>query len=145
MPIPESGCWLWLLCTMNSGYGSVKHNRKMHGAHRVSYEQFNGAIPDGMHVLHTCDCKLCVNPDHLYVGTHKENMTDFRKRGQVHNKRFSQEMKKDITERYQNGETQVSLAKEFNTDFRYISVLIKSYLGDTSIRPDRNRKKIKLK
>ena len=62
-------------------YGQVKVGDTMVGAHRVSYEAYHGAVPDGLHVLHKCDVKCCVNPEHLYAGTHKDNMQDMFRRG----------------------------------------------------------------
>jgi len=76
-----SGCMLWQGQVMNSGYGQIKAFTKMVACHRLSYELYYGQIPDGMEVCHTCDTPLCVNPDHLFVGTHDSNMKDMVKKG----------------------------------------------------------------
>lgn len=79
--IDESGCWLWIGGTrLNSkGVPYPRHwtdDKKSIGAHRFSFELERGAIPKGMYVCHKCDTPLCVNPDHLFVGTHHDNMRD---------------------------------------------------------------------
>ena len=79
--IKESGCWLWTGGTrLNSkGVPYPRHwtdDRKSIGAHRFSFEFLRGAIPKSLYVCHTCDTPLCVNPDHLFVGTHHDNMND---------------------------------------------------------------------
>lgn len=83
MPITETGCWIWLGGTRGkSGYGCMTHpkTQKPTQAHRFSWELHRGEIPEGMLVLHKCDVPSCVNPDHLYLGTHGENMKDMVKR-----------------------------------------------------------------
>lgn len=60
---------------------TVKINGKQLWAHRVAWEDAKGAIPDGLLVLHKCDIGCCVNPDHLYLGTHKDNAADRTERG----------------------------------------------------------------
>lgn len=74
----EYGCWLWQGALTGKGYGSLSSGRY---AHRVSYEEFKGPIPQGYQVLHTCDRKNCCNPDHLYAGTHADNVADAIARG----------------------------------------------------------------
>lgn len=59
VPVPESGCWLWLGGVDADGYGHMNGNRR---AHRVSYERHVGGIPRGMFVCHHCDVPSCVNP-----------------------------------------------------------------------------------
>lgn len=69
-------CWSWKAGCSKNGYGAIRFNGKQEGAHRVSYTVFKGPIPDGMHVMHSCDNKKCINPDHLNVGTRFDNMKD---------------------------------------------------------------------
>lgn len=76
-------CWLWIGYRNTDGYGVIHlepHVKKF--AHRVSYTLFiNPVIPDGAHVLHSCDNPSCVNPSHLRIGTHYDNMSDMVSRG----------------------------------------------------------------
>lgn len=76
-----NGCWLWTGNKGHNGYGSIKVFGKMVSTHRFSYELHKGPIPDGMHILHSCDVKLCVNPDHLRLGDHAQNMKEAGERG----------------------------------------------------------------
>lgn len=79
--INESGCWMWMGGTRPNSKG-VPYPRhwtddfKSIGAHRFSFELVHGAIPQGMYVCHKCDTPLCVNPDHLFLGSHQDNMRD---------------------------------------------------------------------
>jgi hypothetical protein len=73
----ENGCWIWNVAVSKVGYGlcgSEEHKTK--SAHRTSYEAFVGKIPEGKVIAHICDNRLCVNPAHLWLATHKENSQD---------------------------------------------------------------------
>ena len=81
-PEPMSGCWLWTGAYRKDGYGAFYVNGKIRSkASRVSFEIYNGIIPAGMSVLHTCDMPSCVNPHHLFLGTQKDNMADMFRKG----------------------------------------------------------------
>lgn len=77
IPEPNSGCWLWIgNLFVSGGYGDFKDNGKRVRAHVYSYKIHKGKIPVGKFILHTCDMPCCVNPDHLYAGTPKQNTDD---------------------------------------------------------------------
>jgi hypothetical protein len=78
----ENGCILWIGCRDSHGYGQLRvGGRKKKLAHRLSYELSVGPIPEGLHVLHRCDTPLCINPDHLFVGTNSDNVRDKLSKG----------------------------------------------------------------
>lgn len=81
MPIPEAGCHVWIGARDPRGYGRVRYGGKACLAHRVSWECVNGPVPAGLCVLHKCDTPACINPDHLSLGTHQENMADRDRKG----------------------------------------------------------------
>lgn len=77
-------CWLWIGGSKHPfGYGIFSVNRKSRQAHRISWELTRGPIPSGMCVCHTCDVPACVNPDHLFLGTMKDNNADRSKKGRI--------------------------------------------------------------
>lgn len=69
-------CWPWPGNKNRNGYGLIKRDGKQVSAHRVSYAAFVGPIPPGLNVLHACDNPSCVNPDHLHLGTHEDNVKE---------------------------------------------------------------------
>lgn len=80
IPVPESGCWLWLGGC--GGYGHMRVNGVVHRAHRLSYETFTGkTIPAGMLGCHKCDTPSCINPDHIFPGTAADNAHDRDRKG----------------------------------------------------------------
>ena len=73
-------CWEWQAGT-SSGYGRLTINGKDFRTHRISWILHNGEIPDGLFVCHKCDNRLCVNPNHFFLGTHEDNMKDKIRKG----------------------------------------------------------------
>lgn len=86
IPVPESGCWLWLNSVDRDGYGVIVvkgiHGKK---AHRIAYQAANGEIPAGACVCHRCDTPRCVNPDHLFLGSQADNVRDCAGKGRIRN------------------------------------------------------------
>lgn len=74
--ITDSGCWEWNGHRDPDGYGSVTRGRRPYRAHRLAYETFVGAIPEGHVICHRCDNPPCMNPDHLFIGTPRDNTLD---------------------------------------------------------------------
>ena len=87
--VNENNCWLFqgAIKKQGLGYGWVVLNNKRMGAHRASWIVKNGPIQDGLCVCHKCDIPSCINPDHLFLGTHSDNMQDMwnKKRHQIIN------------------------------------------------------------
>lgn len=79
--IPLLGCWLWTGALSTKGYGSIRRDGRTRTASVLSYQMHRGEIPFGLCVLHRCDIPSCVNPEHLFLGTQKENVEDRDRKG----------------------------------------------------------------
>ncbi len=77
-------CWLWTAGSRGkTGYGAFKIDGKVIDSHRVSYTIHKGEIPKGLYVCHSCDNRKCVNPEHLFLGSAKENWQDGFDKGRI--------------------------------------------------------------
>jgi hypothetical protein len=111
------GCWLWTgTCTTHGFFG---WNGKMANAHRIAWMLFKGEIPEGLWVCHTCDVGICVNPDHLWLGTPKDNSQDMKRKNRhcpgSRNgaARLNEEKVKQIKILLKEGITQRAIAKRY--------------------------------
>lgn len=84
--VTESGCLLWNGSLNSDGRGRIGYLGKSLQVHRLAYEKEFGTIPEGMHVLHKCDVPSCINPQHLFLGTHQDNMEDRYQKGRYKGK-----------------------------------------------------------
>jgi HNH endonuclease len=79
---PITGCWNWTAGLLATGYGQIYNDEGKHErAHRFSFRTLKAAIPKNLLILHQCDNRRCVNPDHLHLGTHSENLVEAYQRG----------------------------------------------------------------
>lgn len=95
----ESCCWVWTGAKYKNGYGAIGrggHAGALVGAHRVSWEISMGSIPDGLFVMHKCDNRACVRPDHLSLGTHADNMRDMTRKSRTSATIFTSERTRGV-------------------------------------------------
>jgi HNH endonuclease len=115
-------CWPWCAAVNEKGYGRLTAGRGVNlKAHRVAYEQAKGSIPEGMSVLHHCDNPPCCNPNHLFVGTAKDNTDDMmsKNRGSV--------PPVALGEKHHNAKFDEVTARKILTDERAIRVIAEDY------------------
>lgn len=99
-------CWVWQGASKGNGYGNVRLGDKNITAHRYAYALFVGDVPDDMDVCHTCDNRFCVNPDHLFLGSRKDNMSDCKEKGRTkghHKIPFNEKLKQEAMRLLVNG------------------------------------------
>lgn len=125
-------CWIWVGGKNAKGYGSFGGDEGVKSAHRYSWLLHKGAIPSGLHVLHTCDNPPCVNPSHLWLGTNKDNTNDKVKKGRhAHGSRsafakLTEELVVEIRKRYATEKiSQRELADIYGVDHVNIGAAIR--------------------
>lgn len=120
-------CWNWGYSKTPYGYGGFTFKRKRYIASRISYETYVGEIPEGMHVCHKCDNPSCVNPNHLFIGTVQENMTDMvnknrSAKGSHHSQaKLNESSVKEIKKLLKQNVSHKELAEKFGVGVRAIS------------------------
>jgi hypothetical protein len=129
-PEPMSGCWLWTGAVTSGGYGTFTVRDKTVRAHRYSFEHFRQSIPAGLDALHKCDVRMCVNPDHIFIGSHADNMADkVAKRrqpmGDKHGRaKLTEEMVLDIRTSVASGVTQRQMGDKYNVSNQTVSEIV---------------------
>jgi hypothetical protein len=130
-PEPNTGCWLWTGTVLPFGHGLIGRGGRGTGmarAHRVAWELFRGPIPTGLQVCHRCDVPCCVNPDHLFLGTQRDNITDMINKGRRRADRrwvskLTPEQVGEIKRRLATGERCCDLAPMFGVSDETISAI----------------------
>ena len=122
-------CWVWEGTIDGNGYGHLqtKWGTEMGKfSHRISYMLFKGEIPEGRLIRHKCDNRKCVNPDHLEIGTKKDNNQDARERNpRACGKKLQDDELPKIAERMRNGEYLKDIAKDYSMNWKSISRRLK--------------------
>jgi hypothetical protein len=142
--VTGSGCWEYTGVIVPNGYGRFRLNGRNVYAHRAAYEIANGQIPVGMYVCHHCDNKPCINPDHLFIGSPRDNFQDAYVKGRITSRwgehrgidperqprgerhgcaRLTEAQAQEILDRATAGEPQRQLAAEFGVSFQLVSLI----------------------
>lgn len=126
------GCWEWTGRRDRQGYGRLRMNGKECLAHRVAWELTRGPIPEGMKVCHSCDNPPCIRPDHLWLGTQRDNVLDMEHKGRAVHVRGQHQGSAKLTEkqvlririRCANGEGRRKLAREYGVSHTNVELIV---------------------
>ena len=154
---PEGDCWIWTASKMPAGYGrfcASKAERWWELAHRFSWFLVHGPIPKGVFICHRCDNPSCVNPAHLFAGSHGDNMRDMATKGRAakrcpvdrsegskrgyaahsekwkrgpghHNAKLDEEKVREIRQLWADGQSQQSIAGEYGLSQANVSSIVR--------------------
>lgn len=129
-PEPNTGCWLWTRADDGYGYGVFRVDGKTLKAPRFAFRLTHGRDPlPGLYVCHRRDQPACVNPEHLFEGTQKDNIHDAKSKGRTARgsrsggAQLTEEKVREIRKRSALGETHSQLAQEFNVTIANISAI----------------------
>lgn len=130
----EYNCWNWLAYKDPDGYGRFRWGKQVFKSNRLAYILRFGEIPNNLHVLHRCDNRACVNPEHLFLGNQIDNMQDMLAKGRRHSTqrennpkaKLNEKQVEEIRQRYENGNIlQRELAEEYGVTQVQISSIVR--------------------
>lgn len=129
----ENGCWIWQ-GSIAGDYGKIREKDKHYSTHRMSYTLFKGEVPKDKWVCHSCDVPLCINPEHLFLGSPSDNMRDAINKNRVphffgeknHFSKFTNDQTQEMRKLKNEGFTYKRLSKIFNCSVTHLVNILKN-------------------